>query len=92
MSTPLQFLICADELHSQVVDGLICEYLRDVDGNKGSRWSGVYTAGGRFGVVWDSLVAALFAETEVEIATALLDEQGRSNWTEVTSVVEETPL
>lgn len=60
MSRPQQFLLCADELHAEVVDAWIMESLRDKDGSRAARWSGVYTDGTRCGVVWAAPASDLF--------------------------------
>ena len=89
MIVPRQFLLCDDELHAEVVDGTIMSELAELDGNKGSRWSGVYTNGTQYGVLWANPASALFGvpitddpengDPSVVIAT----EVESTPWTEV---------
>lgn len=58
------FLICDDEIHAEVVDNFIAARLHDVDGSKCSAWSGVFTDGTRYGVLWDSPASDLFGLPE----------------------------
>lgn len=95
MSTPTKYLICSDEEHALVTDATICAYLQDVDGSKGSRWSGVSQKDdGTFAVIWEPAIAKLFGEPkdnpELVIESAVLTTKtvdGKqalvSNWTEV---------
>jgi len=71
------YLICDSYEHAEVCDGIVCESLRDADGNRGARWSGVYTNGTQFGIVWAPEVAAVFGEE------ALVIEDVDGEWTEV---------
>ena len=58
------YLICLDELHAEVVDQFIAAHLRDVDGSRCSSWSGVFTDGTRYGVLWAAPVSNLFGLPE----------------------------
>jgi hypothetical protein len=78
-----QFLVAVSFEHAELLDGLVFARLADVDNNKGSRWSGVYTNGTLFGIVWAPEVAALFDPSEVTIATAIPDPDGGWDWYEV---------
>lgn len=82
MSTPLRFLVADSFEHAEVLDGLVCEYLRDIDGNRGSRWSGVWSDGLRYGIVWPEPFHDLY-DTESEIVENTLDEDGEWLWWEV---------
>lgn len=57
---PQSYLICDDESHADFIDHLIMARLRDVDGAQGSSWSGIYTDGTRYGVLWGSPASSLF--------------------------------
>ena len=77
------FLLCDSPEHAEVVDQLIMERLRDVDGNKGAQWSGVYTDGTRYGVLWASPASELFGNPEedpsLQLATEVITD-GVSDW------------
>jgi hypothetical protein len=78
------FLLCTDETHADLVDQFVAERLRDVDGSKCSQWSGIYTDGERFGVLWANPASALFGTPEddpsVQLATEVIDTEGVSDW------------
>jgi len=90
MSTPNQYLVCLDANHAAAVDALVIARLRRLDGNKGSSWSGVFTDGLRFGILWAAPVSAIVADGEV--VEEVFDEAGVSNWQPVPPPAEETPL
>lgn len=77
------FLLCDSPEHAEIVDQLIMERLRDVDGNKGSQWSGVYTDGARYGVLWASPANELFGvpdeDPSLQLATEVITD-GVSDW------------
>jgi hypothetical protein len=83
MSSPRQFLLCLDEIHAEVVDQFIATKLREEDGSKCSQWSGVWTDGERFGVVWAAPASDLFGTPEddpsVQLATEIITD-GVSDW------------
>lgn len=54
------FLLCDSPEHAAVVDHLILLDLQDREAAHGSGWSGIYTDGTRFGVLWASPVSDLF--------------------------------
>jgi hypothetical protein len=97
MSRPRTFLLADDALHGLVVDQLIAERLRDVDGSKCSHWSGVYSDGERFGVLWAAPASSLFGvpitddpengDPSLVLAVETFDAEDVSEWQEV----EETP-
>ena len=93
MSTPRQFLVCDNELHAEVVDQLIMESLRDAYGTKGNTWSGVYSDGDNFGVIWASPASGLWGapfsseNPDGDMALIILDEtvnsEGIGSWSQV---------
>ena len=84
MSTARQFLLCDSPEHADVVDHFIMERLRDVDGSQGASWSGIFTDGTRFGVLWANPASALFGavgeDPSVVIADEVIDADGVSDW------------
>lgn len=84
------YLICEDECHAEFIDHLIMARLADIDGSKGSQWSGVYTNGASYGVLWASPASALFGvpitedpidgDPSVVIESEIINEEGVSNW------------
>lgn len=95
MSSPNSYLICLDELHAEFVDELVMERLRDLDGNKDSQWSGVFTDGTRYGILWAAPVSELFGDLVADgetIAEEVVDAEGVSDWQLVVPVTEEAPL
>ena len=62
----MTYLICESAAHAELVDGLIFARLQDVDNAHGAGWSGVYTDGVRFGVLWASPASDLFGEPELD--------------------------
>lgn len=96
MNTLRQFLLCDDAIHADVVDQLIAERLRDIDGSKCSGWSGIYTDGARFGVLWANPASALFGTPEedpsIVLATEVIGLDGVSDWTDYVPPEPETDL
>lgn len=84
------FLVCADELHAEVVDALVFSRLRDVDGTCGSEWSGVWTDGTRYGIVWAAPVSELFGQPE-DFPDLVLVEDVDDEWTLVVPEAQEGP-
>jgi hypothetical protein len=88
------FLICNSENHAEVVDALILSRLADVDGNRGSCWSGVWAKRGfrkdTYGVLWANPASSLFGEPITDenpdgdplltLATETIDAEGESDW------------
>lgn len=74
------FLVCDDELHAELVDALVFARLQDVDGTFGSEWSGVWTDGQRFGIVWAAPVSQLFGQAE-DFPELVLFEDASEEWT-----------
>ena len=92
MKSPRQFLLCVSPEHAEFIDNLIMARLADVDGSKGSRWSGVHTNGAAYGVLWASPASSLFGvpitddptngDKDLVIETEEIDKDGVSNWRE----------
>lgn len=59
-----KYLICLDEVHAGVVDQFIAAWLHDIDGSQCSSWSGVFTDGTRYAVLWDTPASNLFGLPE----------------------------
>lgn len=84
-----QFLLCDDELHAEVVDTVIMSRLVESDGNRGTRWSGVYTNGTQYGVLWANPASALFGvpitddPVDGDPSVVLATESEAGEWTEV---------
>jgi hypothetical protein len=76
MSTPRQYLLCDNETHADVVDQFIADRLRDIDGSRCSAWSGVYTDGERFGVVWGSPASELFGAPGEDQSVVIAEDSG----------------
>jgi hypothetical protein len=103
--TNRSFLLCESPEHAEVVDHLIAERLREVDGSKCSQWSGTYSDGERYGVLWASPASELFGlpydpitgegDESIVIAEEVFDEEsGESDWSSFVVEVpaEESPL
>lgn len=75
------FLICDSAEHADLVDQLVFARLQDVDGAQGNSWSGVWTDGERFGILWASPVSDLFGVPEDFPELALVEETAESPWT-----------
>ncbi len=63
----MNILLCDSPEHADLVDHLIMERLRDVEGARGGSWSGVFVDYGtpeRYAVLWDAPAAALFGQPE----------------------------
>lgn len=91
MHMPKTFLLCDNEVHADFVDKFIMDELRERDGSKGSSWSGVFTDGTRYGILWGQPASSLFGQPitvdpedgdpSVVLVDEVLDEDGISNWT-----------
>lgn len=57
-------LLCVDDVHAEVVDGFVWEAVKEKDGANGSGWSGVWTDGKRYGIIWASPVSDIFGVPE----------------------------
>lgn len=68
------FLECDSAEHADVVDQFIMELLRERDGAQGSRWSGVWTDGVSYGVLWASPASELFGDPESDPSISLFED------------------
>lgn len=66
-----QFLLCSDADHAASVDAIVMDHLRETEGARGSAWSGVYTDGDRYAILWGQPVAAVFGEPADDAAMVL---------------------
>ena len=82
----MTILICESLAHAELVDALITEAVRDSDGTKCTRWSGCYTDGTRFGVLWGEPASSLFGLLEDGGYTV---EEEAEGWAEVPAPVTE---
>ena len=76
----MSILICESLEHAEVVDAIIAEAVRDWDGTHCTRWSGTFTDGTRFGVLWGEPATSLFGLPE-EGGYSI--EESSEGWTEV---------
>jgi len=74
------FLLCASELHAETIDGLVFARLQDLEGTCGSTWSGVYSDGERFGILWGEPVSALLGTPDEDPELQLV-EDAAEEWT-----------
>lgn len=74
------FLVCQDELHAELVDQLVFARLQDEEGAFGACWSGVYTDGTRYGILWAAPVSSLFGVPE-DFPELVLVEDAAEEWT-----------
>lgn len=74
MSSPQTFLLCDSIEHAEVVDTFIMESLRERDGAQGSSWSGVWTDGVSFGVLWADPASNLFGDPEEDPSLILIED------------------
>jgi hypothetical protein len=74
------FLVASDELHAELLDGLVFARLQDEDHAFGSQWSGVWTDGTRYGILWASPVSDLFGVPE-DFPELSLAEDANDEWT-----------
>ena len=79
-----QFLVCDSYEHADLVDHIVMAKLRDEDGSNGSSWSGVFTDGSRYGILWAAPVSSLFGALEedasMEVVDEVYSEDGTSDW------------
>ncbi len=89
-----QYLVCESYEHADLVDHLVMAKLRDEDGNLGSSWSGVFTDGVRYGILWAAPVSSLFGALEdnpsMEVVDEIYSEDGTSDWKLVVLETEQT--
>lgn len=70
----MKILVCGTLSQALARDAEVCESLRAEDGNLGSRWSGAYTDGSRFGIVWAPEVAAVVGNSEQDSSIVVVDD------------------
>ncbi len=58
------YLLCLDAEHADLVDQIVFARLPDEEGAKGNSWSGVFTDGQQFGILWAAPVSDLFGQPE----------------------------
>ena len=81
MNTGRIFLVAANELHAELLDGLVFARLQDVEQCSGNSWSGVWTDGERYGITWAAPVSTLFGVPEDFPELVLVDEDDAEPWT-----------
>lgn len=74
------FLVAADENHAEVLDAIVFAKLQDEEGAQGVGWSGVWTDGQRFGILWEAPVSDLFGLPE-DFPELVLVEDVNEEWT-----------
>lgn len=74
------FLLAADENHAEVLDAIVFAKLQDEQGAQGVGWSGVWTDGQRFGILWEAPVSDLFGLPE-DFPDLVLVEDVNEEWT-----------
>ena len=79
MSGLRTFLVCDSELHAEVVDQLVFAKLQD-EGAAGGFWSGIWTDGTRFGILWEDPVSDLFG-LPADFPELVLVEDVNEAWT-----------
>lgn len=73
------FLVCENEFHAELVDQLIAARLREEEGACCNGWSGVYTDGEQYGVLWASPVSDLMGLPE-DFPELVLVEDAEDKW------------
>lgn len=68
------YLECDSPEHAEVVDQFIMESLRDRFGTQGSEWSGVWTDGVSYGVLWANPASELFGSPEDDPSIVIIDD------------------
>jgi hypothetical protein len=56
------FMTCELFEQAEDLDHYVCDSLRERDGNMGSCWSGVWTNGEVYGIVWAAPASGLFGQ------------------------------
>ena len=75
-----QYLECDSPEHAEAVDQFIMESLRDRYGTQGSEWSGVWTDGMSYGVLWAAPATQLFGTPEDDPSVIVIDDEAEE-WT-----------
>ena len=86
MSASRTFLVCDSAEHAEFVDQLVFARLQDEEGAFGANWSGVWTDGTRYGILWAAPVSVLFGQPE-DFPELELIEDADDSWT----LVQPTP-
>ncbi len=58
------YLKCVDAVHADFVDQFVAEHLRMERGTHCNAWSGVYTDGESYGILWAAPVSDIFGVPE----------------------------
>lgn len=74
------FLVASDELHAELLDGLVFARLQEEELAQGANWSGVWTDGTRYGILWAAPVSSLFGVPE-DFPELELVEDADDSWT-----------
>ncbi len=74
------FLVCDSVEHADLVDQLVFARIQEEEGAKGNGWSGIYTDGTRFGIMWASPVSDLFGQPEDFPELELVEESADAQW------------
>lgn len=80
MSGTRTFLVAADENHAEVLDQMVFLSLQQNGPTGGGAWSGIYTDGTRFGILWEAPVSDLFGQPE-DFPELVLVEDTAGEWT-----------
>jgi len=80
MSGTRTFLVCDSELHAEYVDALVFLALQERGPTGGVGWSGVWTDGTRYGILWEAPVSNLFGLPE-DFPELVLVEDVNAEWT-----------
>jgi hypothetical protein len=80
MSGTRTFLVCDSELHAECVDALVFLALQEHGPTGGGGWSGVWTDGQRFGILWEAPVSNLFG-LPADFPELVLVEDTADEWT-----------
>lgn len=86
-----QYLECDSPEHAEIVDRFIMESLRDRYGTQGSEWSGVWTDGMSYGVLWAAPATQLFGTPEDDPSVIVIDDEAEE-WTRLEVPDPEVPV
>jgi hypothetical protein len=71
----MKILVCDDYDHALAVDWAILDWQKDAMGARGGNWSGVFTNGTQFGVVWDDCLGEFVgAEPGLPLNATIVDD------------------
>jgi hypothetical protein len=74
------FLVADSENHAEILDQLVFLALQENGPTGGGGWSGVWTDGERFGILWEAPVSDLFGVPE-DFPELVLVEDVNEEWT-----------